>query len=594
MANLGLLADQDNAGLLAPVNGLLGGLLGGPDMMASPDARMAIAGALLQGRGPTLSNIGMALGAGAQAKAAADQVERVNRQNELQQLSGLYKVLKDDDARAQMASAFGGAPYSGPSPALRAIESRMGGLAGAPPMAGGNVVPFQRSAPSMAAGNPALATPGAPSQLPISKGPTGFPPPGGMTQLPASTSAMPQPQQLPQIGQPQQFPQQLPLNGQPPQSPASMLQMARAANIPDPLAQTMIANGQSAKLLEMIGTALAPKNGPAGISRIDPRTGEVQMLGGNARPGQVPWIMRNGIPTATPIQGAAEEVARAEGLKADATAQAQARNDLVQVPQGDGTFKWMTRAQAVQAAGGQRSSGIPAEVIAADRSGIPFNATQAPGGPVQFQQGGPGFTAGQSTAAKTAAETNPKLQLETLQQSFNDNTKLNDTMGFIDAARRAVNGSTTTGLFAKPALLAARVGAAFGISDPNAAADPEVFMAMAGRQTMGVIKSLGSGSGISDADREYAAKAVGGDIKLNKESINRLLDIQEKAINRQVQMHNTRVDQAAAAGVPSVFSYRIQPYPMTGSNVVTLPNGRTFTFPDAQAAQQFKQHAQIQ
>lgn len=46
-------------------------------------------------------------------------------------------------------------------------------------------------------------------------------------------------------------------------------------------------------------------------------------------------------------------------------------------------------------------------------------------------------------------------------------------------------------------------------------------MATAGRSVMGVIKNPGPGSGISDADREYAAKAMGGQTTFNKESINR-------------------------------------------------------------------------
>jgi hypothetical protein len=85
---------------------------------------------------------------------------------------------------------------------------------------------------------------------------------------------------------------------------------------------------------------------------------------------------------------------------------------------------------------------------------------------------------------------------------------------------------------------------------------------------------------------------MGGDIKLNKESINRLLDIQERATRIAVEQHNKRVEQARQAGVPDVFSYRIEPYSSSsGANVVALPDGRTATFPNAQAAEQFKRAA---
>jgi hypothetical protein len=44
-----------------------------------------------------------------------------------------------------------------------------------------------------------------------------------------------------------------------------------------------------------------------------------------------------------------------------------------------------------------------------------------------------------------------------------------------------------------------------------------------------IVKAFGSGSGISNADREYAEKMAGGQIKLDEASIKRILDIGERA-----------------------------------------------------------------
>jgi hypothetical protein len=83
----------------------------------------------------------------------------------------------------------------------------------------------------------------------------------------------------------------------------------------------------------------------------------------------------------------------------------------------------------------------------------------------------------------------------------------------------------------------------------NAAKDPvantQAFMATQARQVLSVIKSLGSGSGISDADREYASKIVGGDITLTEGAIRKLLDISEKAQMATINAHNSRAEKAA-------------------------------------------------
>jgi hypothetical protein len=547
---------------------------------------------------------------GLQAYQGARAQQRQEQKDEVATLATTYKILQDQDNQARMDALFNGGTYT-PNPLLSQHEARLSNLLN---LSGPNAT--SNPAPSGILGGTSAPQSGllgnAPSapQLPLSPGNAGpvtpgapIGPTGDMSRLPAGITARPTPEQLPFNGAPSQ-PTQLPLTQQPHgnQLP-SMPELLRGAGI-DPRIAAVAARtpeGQR-QLLRSLSDAYGPKLVQGVLLQYQPN-GQTRFLGGVVGQDAAPVVPDgNGGLSLRPIPGSTQYFANRAGAVTQAQEEAKARNDLVPIPQGDGTVRYVTRAQGVNMTGQNgppNASQIPPEVIAADRAG-PFTATQAPGGPVQFQRGGPvnpsqpGFPAGQSTAAKTAAEVNPKLQLETLQQSFTDNSKANDALMFVDMARKAVNGATTTGLFAKPALLAARVGAAFNITDPAAAADPEVFMAMAGRQVMGVIKNLGSGSGISDADREYAAKAVGGDIKLNKESINRLLDIQQRAVLRGVELHNKKVEQAANAGVPSVFDYKIQPYTGTAGTSVTAPNGRVYNFPTPDAAQRFKQQAGLQ
>jgi hypothetical protein len=60
---------------------------------------------------------------------------------------------------------------------------------------------------------------------------------------------------------------------------------------------------------------------------------------------------------------------------------------------------------------------------------------------------------------------------------------------------------------------------------PNA----EVFLSNAGKLVAEEIKAFGSGTGLSDADREYAARMAAGDIQMTPEALKRILTIRRQA-----------------------------------------------------------------
>ena len=70
-----------------------------------------------------------------------------------------------------------------------------------------------------------------------------------------------------------------------------------------------------------------------------------------------------------------------------------------------------------------------------------------------------------------------------------------------------------------------------------------------------VVSSFGSGTGISDADREYAKSIVGGTITLDKAALKKLIDLYEKGTGAQIKNYNADV-KSAFGDKPKDFSYR--------------------------------------
>lgn len=100
-------------------------------------------------------------------------------------------------------------------------------------------------------------------------------------------------------------------------------------------------------------------------------------------------------------------------------------------------------------------------------------------------------------------------------------------------------------------LLQSRLGIDTG---KGAYANSQAYAATMGNQVGQIIKQFGSGTGLSDADREYAEKIVGGTITLNEQAIRKLLAINEKAFNNVIRNFNKKAKQAmskkGAEGLP--------------------------------------------
>jgi len=89
--------------------------------------------------------------------------------------------------------------------------------------------------------------------------------------------------------------------------------------------------------------------------------------------------------------------------------------------------------------------------------------------------------------------------------------------------------------------LSSRLGIKF---DNDPIANTQAYAATMGTQVGQIIKQFGSGTGLSDADREYAEKIVGGNIAISEGAIRKLMAINEKAFKNVVTRYNKKADAA--------------------------------------------------
>ncbi len=71
----------------------------------------------------------------------------------------------------------------------------------------------------------------------------------------------------------------------------------------------------------------------------------------------------------------------------------------------------------------------------------------------------------------------------------------------------------------------------------------QAYLATAGRQVGQVIRLFGSGTGLSDADREYAEKIAGGSQKMTKEALQKLVAMAKRGIEGQVNLFNNQIQR---------------------------------------------------
>lgn len=74
----------------------------------------------------------------------------------------------------------------------------------------------------------------------------------------------------------------------------------------------------------------------------------------------------------------------------------------------------------------------------------------------------------------------------------------------------------------------------------DAVTNSQAYAANMAQNVGKIIKLFGAGTGLSNADREYAEKMAGGKITLDESALRKILDINERAANGVIARHNAR------------------------------------------------------
>lgn len=112
----------------------------------------------------------------------------------------------------------------------------------------------------------------------------------------------------------------------------------------------------------------------------------------------------------------------------------------------------------------------------------------------------------------------------------------------IQEANTALDAGIISGSGADLRLGLQKLGAMFG-ADPTTIQNTETFRAAVAPQVAAMVKATTGTTNISNADREFAEKAAGGNIELDAGSIKRLMKIAEKASRATVERHRKILDK---------------------------------------------------
>ena len=135
-----------------------------------------------------------------------------------------------------------------------------------------------------------------------------------------------------------------------------------------------------------------------------------------------------------------------------------------------------------------------------------------------------------------------KKAADNILKSREDALTARKSIDTIASARKILNEGMTSGSFANFRVGLGKAARLLGVSTgDNDIDNAQAFYSLMAKETANIIKSFGAGTGLSDADREYALRAAGGDIQMTEESIRKVLDINERAARNSIKFHNQQV-----------------------------------------------------
>ena len=139
------------------------------------------------------------------------------------------------------------------------------------------------------------------------------------------------------------------------------------------------------------------------------------------------------------------------------------------------------------------------------------------------------------------------LSADKLDSAHTDALTSTNTLDTLAEQRRLLDQGIIAGSAANPILFLSNLAITMGIADPSsqdAVANTQAYMANLATLVADIITQFGAGTGLSDADRQYALNAAGGNIEMTEDALRRILLIHERAAHYKIARYNEMVDSA--------------------------------------------------
>lgn len=140
---------------------------------------------------------------------------------------------------------------------------------------------------------------------------------------------------------------------------------------------------------------------------------------------------------------------------------------------------------------------------------------------------------------------------KTVIKSFNDAEQAVSSLFTIETGLDLLEQGINTGAFAKQENAARAILNKVGLTEDDSVGATQAYTATLGNLVGQIIKQFGAGTGLSDADREYALGIAGGNINFDEYALRKILDIQKRVQIAIIKRHNQK-----ASALPENFAER--------------------------------------
>ena len=155
------------------------------------------------------------------------------------------------------------------------------------------------------------------------------------------------------------------------------------------------------------------------------------------------------------------------------------------------------------------------------------------------------FKKPESSVTAAFGEGYGKLVLE----SFDEAEQAVKSLHTIETGLDLLDEGIHSGAFAKTQNAAHAILNKIGLTPNNSVSSTQAYTATLGSLVGQIIKQFGSGTGLSDADREYALGIAGGNVSFDERALRKILDIQKRVNLALIANHNKKV-----ADLPAEFA----------------------------------------